>query len=458
MGKQISEALSPQRYDFLDLKLRASADRKLHLTHAQNRPARLSEWSIDDIADWCLTTTMPAEVSSWLRQQEVNGRVLESLCEADLVVMGMEPFGRRRQFLLCRKELLEGLGSEIKIRDVPSSRIASGIERGFDSFAKPSSKAATPASCWKESLADGFSSPIKDVSTPLRTLARRMADLSTSELVGSLRQTLSGNADCLSLVVEAGPLPRPKQPASMGTSMTPVVSAAPVLRSNVCPPQGIGVKATSDVSAANAYRSYDSPRSQASMPSRGGYSSPPRPRAVPILRSDLTLMSSSRSWLPQTSTALETTIRDEACSAWSSHRADHHAGSRPLVAAIASADIPSGRTLADLLEAKALLLGSAWAAASAEGSAAFREASESRRSANALRIREPSTDALHGHRGFRLGNDSRLERSCSVGRPMPVSARSLPFAGISVSHPPLLSARAVPTSRVPVLTTQSTAH
>lgn len=311
VGRQISEALSPQRYDFLDLKLRVSADRKLHSTHTLNRSARLSEWSIDDVADWCLTTTMPAEVSSWLRQQEVNGRVLKSLCEADLIVMGMEPFGRRRQFLLCRSELLEELGSEINIRDAPSSRISSGIERGLDAFAKPSSKTATPASwdqpeltdfqkrctsSWKEWLADGFSSPINDVSTPLRTLAKRMAAGSASELVGSLPQTTSGNADCLSLVVEAGPLPRPKQPAPMGTSMTPVVSAAPVLRTNVrTPSQGIGARATLEgVSTATAYRSYDSPRSQASMPSRGGYSSPPRPRAVPILRNDNTLMPSSR--------------------------------------------------------------------------------------------------------------------------------------------------------------------
>ena len=51
---------------------------------------------------WDFWTHPRSQVATWLRQQEVTGRVLRSLDEAELTAMGLEPFGRRRQLLLCR--------------------------------------------------------------------------------------------------------------------------------------------------------------------------------------------------------------------------------------------------------------------------------------------------------------------------------------------------------------------
>eukprot|EP00435_Cladocopium_sp_Y103_P040223 s3631_g10.t3 len=63
-------------------------------------------------------------VATWLREQEVSGQVLRSLDEAELAAMGLEPFGRRRQLLLCREEVLAEERKEVKekkasLRSVP---------------------------------------------------------------------------------------------------------------------------------------------------------------------------------------------------------------------------------------------------------------------------------------------------------------------------------------------------
>lgn len=63
---------------------------------------------------WSLTTTLSPEVANWLRQQEVTGQVLRSLDEAELAAMGLEPFGRRRQLLLCREDVLAEEAKEVK--------------------------------------------------------------------------------------------------------------------------------------------------------------------------------------------------------------------------------------------------------------------------------------------------------------------------------------------------------
>eukprot|EP00434_Breviolum_minutum_P030839 symbB.v1.2.027271.t1/scaffold2786.1/size70438/4 len=61
-------------------------------------------------------------VATWLRQQEVTGRVLRSLDEAELTAMGLEPFGRRRQLLLCREEILAEAAAKEKKANSPRTR------------------------------------------------------------------------------------------------------------------------------------------------------------------------------------------------------------------------------------------------------------------------------------------------------------------------------------------------
>ncbi|CAE8643491.1 unnamed protein product, partial [Polarella glacialis] len=61
-------------------------------------------------------------VAAWFWEHEISGEVLASLTEEDLLAMGMEPFGRRRQLLLSRAKLLEELG--LSVRKALSPRTA----------------------------------------------------------------------------------------------------------------------------------------------------------------------------------------------------------------------------------------------------------------------------------------------------------------------------------------------
>mmetsp|Transcript_51231 Transcript_51231/g.166043 ORF Transcript_51231/g.166043 Transcript_51231/m.166043 type:complete len:549 (-) Transcript_51231:203-1849(-) len=68
-------------------------------------PFRLNEWSVENVAQWVASTPLPAEVQHVLRSNAINGPVLESLTEMDLVAMGIDKFGWRRQLLLSRQDL-----------------------------------------------------------------------------------------------------------------------------------------------------------------------------------------------------------------------------------------------------------------------------------------------------------------------------------------------------------------
>jgi len=72
-------------------------------------PLRLSEWTVEHVARWVATTPLTAEVEQMLRENAINGPVLESLTEVDLVAMGMDKFGWRRQLLLSRQHLIQQL-------------------------------------------------------------------------------------------------------------------------------------------------------------------------------------------------------------------------------------------------------------------------------------------------------------------------------------------------------------
>jgi len=84
----------------------ASLDNENCKQFAQSTRRRLSDWTVEDVVQWASTTQLSPEVGSWLRKHEVSGAVLRTLDEVELTAMGLEPFGRRRQLLLLREELL----------------------------------------------------------------------------------------------------------------------------------------------------------------------------------------------------------------------------------------------------------------------------------------------------------------------------------------------------------------
>lgn len=81
---------------------------------AGRRPSRLAEWTVDHVASWVISTPVDPEVASRLRENAINGQVLESLTESDLLSMGITKFGWRRQLLLSRQELMVRLEERLK--------------------------------------------------------------------------------------------------------------------------------------------------------------------------------------------------------------------------------------------------------------------------------------------------------------------------------------------------------
>lgn len=81
---------------------------------APRRPFRLHEWTVDHVASWVLSTPVDPEVATRLRDNAINGQVLESLTESDLSSMGITKFGWRRQLLLSRQELIQRLEERLK--------------------------------------------------------------------------------------------------------------------------------------------------------------------------------------------------------------------------------------------------------------------------------------------------------------------------------------------------------
>merc|ERR1719353_1416845 len=79
------------------------------------RPRRLHEWTVEHVASWVLSTPVDGEVAARLRENAINGQVLESLTESDLLSMGITKFGWRRQLLLSRQELVTRLEERLKI-------------------------------------------------------------------------------------------------------------------------------------------------------------------------------------------------------------------------------------------------------------------------------------------------------------------------------------------------------
>jgi len=139
---------------------------------------RLGEWTVEDVVHWSLTTTLSPEVASWLRKHEVSGAVLRTLDEAELAAMGLEPFGRRRQLLLLREELLAEDAAKEKKANGPrtdqalvkskTSRHALKCDKDFE----PSPCLPTPLrSLLKSASAKG----VQDVTSPAVKLKQPIA-------------------------------------------------------------------------------------------------------------------------------------------------------------------------------------------------------------------------------------------------------------------------------------------
>lgn len=86
----------------------------------------LRKWTVDDVRVWVASTPLPPQVADVLCENAINGPVLESLSDKDLLAMGIQKFGWRRQLLLSRKELCDRLGPKFfKIYSSTPSLVAS---------------------------------------------------------------------------------------------------------------------------------------------------------------------------------------------------------------------------------------------------------------------------------------------------------------------------------------------
>jgi len=85
------------------------------------RPAycEAEKWSPQEVAVWAVNSLgLPAGLGEKLEQEEVHGPVLLSLVEDDLIRLGIEPFGRRRQLLLGIEVLKKGYTQGLLAKDV----------------------------------------------------------------------------------------------------------------------------------------------------------------------------------------------------------------------------------------------------------------------------------------------------------------------------------------------------
>jgi len=70
---------------------------------------QLADWTVEQVAHWAALTSLPLEVAEKLKENAINGQVLDSLTEQDMLAIGLDKFGWRRQLLLSRQELREQL-------------------------------------------------------------------------------------------------------------------------------------------------------------------------------------------------------------------------------------------------------------------------------------------------------------------------------------------------------------
>lgn len=386
------------------------------------RLGKVCDWTVEDVVSWASTTTMALEVGSWIRQHEISGAVLQSLTDADLLAMGMEPFGRRRQLLLSRQLLLEG---SLGMTSSPSPSCMSTDSAQpcpWLSTLKDSAAKVVDNDPWWLSEGKLASSP-----TPLRALAKRVAAIAdvptpehikkaeTREVASALSAFAAGfdqasarEARCIPhafattvTAAPADPLPRAQQPAPIAFPSDGSLASWP---SVPC----VGQRVCCD----------DQPQAQTS-------GTPAAPFIPPMVASGssrslsarttsfIPLLASSASVKSLSSTA--TTVIPPLTAFGSASRATSWAPPLRLVSArgiggasVASSEsrVPTascrsssqGRSMIDLMEAKAHAFGSALAAASTQNAAYMREASHERRSAHSRNpsISSPWKDSARG--------------------------------------------------------------
>lgn len=77
-------------------------------------PSKVSQWSPQLVAQWATGVLgLPTEVGKQLILEEIHGSVLLTLTEGDLEILGISPFGRRRQLLIGIRGLVDQLTPSI---------------------------------------------------------------------------------------------------------------------------------------------------------------------------------------------------------------------------------------------------------------------------------------------------------------------------------------------------------
>merc|ERR1719343_62679 len=75
-------------------------------------PPRLVDWTVEHVAQWVSEIPVGTEMQYIVRDHAINGAVLETITEEDLLSIGVHKFGWRRQLLLSLRELLQTLEQE----------------------------------------------------------------------------------------------------------------------------------------------------------------------------------------------------------------------------------------------------------------------------------------------------------------------------------------------------------
>lgn len=177
------------------------------------QPLQLSDWSVDHVNQWLDCSPLPDEVISVLKTHAINGPVLETLTEGDLLGIGIEKFGWRRQMLISRKELVDMLDARRRPPDC-----AEVFEM---SSARSRENSSDPAPGLVRDIAETETIPC----TP-RVSSRSVADRASS----FTRRAAAGPSKHQNPISGAGALP----PAA---SFAPSPSRSTTVRTMVRPPR-----------------------------------------------------------------------------------------------------------------------------------------------------------------------------------------------------------------------------
>lgn len=237
-------------------------------------PARLADFSAAEVATWAASTTLAPEVIECLRDNAVNGAVLETLSEADLKTMGLPRLAswlalwsqRIALQSALKGEIADPIASQVRPRTVAGS-VTVSVEQPASPMPGRGLVLPIPRSC-SGTLPPRARSPLECIDIPAPTLSRAGSGTCSARTVSVTRSAAPVKATiCTSTVINTSSSWTPQKSGSW-VSATPThsVSMAHPVRSSSA------VRARDTISAAAA-----TPRSSSCIRTRIEYHAPHAP-------------------------------------------------------------------------------------------------------------------------------------------------------------------------------------